>query len=66
MSSQGNLDWRVSQACEGGACIQIARRGESILIGNTSQPEGPIGEFTTDEWRRFLIGAKSGEFDDIA
>ena len=66
MSSQGNLDWRVSRTCEGGACIQIARRGESILIGNTNQPEGLVSEFTTDEWRHFLLGAKSGDFDDIA
>ena len=66
MSSQGNLDWRVSRTCEGGACIQVARSGESILIGNTNQPDGPVSVFTTDEWRQFLVGAKSGDFDGIA
>lgn len=66
MSSQGDLDWRVSRTCEGGACIQIARRGESVLIRNSNQPEGPVGVFTTDEWRDFLIGVKGGDFDSIA
>lgn len=66
MSVQGDLDWYVSQNCESGACIQVARKGESVLIGNTNQPDGPVGEFTTDEWRRFLLGVKSGDFDGIA
>jgi hypothetical protein len=66
MSEQRDLDWYVSRNCESGACIQVARRGESVLIGNTSQPEGPVSEFTTDEWRRFLHGVKSGDFDGIA
>jgi hypothetical protein len=66
MPAQGDPDWYVSRTCEGGACIQVARRGESVLIGNTNQPEGPVSEFTTDEWRRFLLGVKSGDFDGIA
>jgi hypothetical protein len=66
MATQGALDWHVSQTCEGGACIRVARTGDSVLIGNTGRPEGPVGEFTTDEWRQFLAGAKRGDFDGIA
>jgi hypothetical protein len=36
------------------------------MIGTTSNPEGPITEFTTDEWRQFLAGVKRGDFDGIA
>ncbi len=65
-ASVRDLDWCVSRTCESGACVQVARRGDSVLIGTTSNPEGPITEFTTDEWRQFLAGVKRGDFDGIA
>ena len=61
-----DLAWRVSRTCDAGACIKVARKGESVLIGNTSSPDGPFGEFTADEWRQFLAGVKLGDFDGIA
>jgi hypothetical protein len=36
------------------------------LIGNTSVPEGAVSEFSIEEWRQFLAGAKLGDFDEIA
>jgi hypothetical protein len=44
----------------------VARKGESVMIGNTNSPDGPFKEFTMDEWREFLAGAKLGHFDGIA
>jgi len=66
LSAQEDLDWRVSRTCDNGQCIRVARKGESVLIGNTNSPEGLGSEFTTDEWRQFLAGAKLGDFDGIA
>jgi len=60
------LDWRVSRTCEGGACVIVARSGESVLIGNSSDPDAPVGAFTADEWRAFVAGVKLGDFDGIA
>jgi predicted secreted Zn-dependent protease len=65
-ASADDLTWRVSRTCDAGACIKVARKGESVLIGNTNKPEGPFGEFTADEWRQFLAGVKLGDFDGIA
>lgn len=62
----GDLDWRVSRTCESGACVRVARRGELVLIGNTNNPEGSVSEFTKDEFREFLAGAKLGDFDEFA
>jgi Domain of unknown function (DUF397) len=62
----GDLDWRVSRLCDGGACVRVARRGNMVLIGNTNSPDGVVSEFTADEWRQFLAGAKLGDFDGIA
>jgi hypothetical protein len=44
----------------------IARKGEFVVIGNTTSPTGPISEFTVDEWRHFVAGVKQGDFDGIA
>ena len=65
-SAQGDLDWHVSRTCESGACVKVARQGESVLIGNTTDPESPITRFTPDEWRHFILGVKMGDFDGIA
>jgi hypothetical protein len=65
-SPPAELDWRVSHTCESGACVAVARSGESVFIGNSSQPNAPVSVFTTDEWREFLAGAKLGHFDEIA
>ena len=65
-SAAGDLDWRVSSTCDNGQCIKVARAGEFVVIGNTTKPEGPVSEFTVDEWRHFLAGVKLGDFDGIA
>jgi predicted secreted Zn-dependent protease len=64
-SSPDKLQWRVSRTCESGACVGVASQGEFVFIKNTNHPEGPVSEFTTDEWRHFLAGAKLGHFDDV-
>ena len=62
----GGPGWLTSRTCDSGACVGVARSGESVLIANTNNPHGPVAEFTTDEWRHFLAGAKLGDFDGIA
>jgi hypothetical protein len=61
-----DLDWRVSGVCESGACIEVARLGEYVVIRNTNHPNGPFSIFTKDEWLQFLAGAKLGHFDEVA
>lgn len=65
-ASLRDLAWRVSSTCESAACVKVARRGDRVLVASTSQPAGPVSEFTHDEWREFLAGAKLGEFDEFA
>jgi hypothetical protein len=61
-----DVDWRISRTCESGACVGVARQGEFVLVGNTSNPDIPVSRFTVTEWREFLAGAKLGDFDDLA
>jgi hypothetical protein len=65
-SASGSLEWRISSTCDGGQCVGVARKGQMILIRNTNAPQGMASEFTVDEWRDFLAGAKLGDFDGIA
>jgi hypothetical protein len=64
--ASGDFDWRISSLCDSGACVGVARQGESVLVGNTSDAEVPVSRFTRQEWRAFVAGVKLGEFDDLA
>jgi len=59
------FSWRVSRACDSGACVGVARQGEFVVIGNTSEPQAPVSRFTGEEWRAFIAGVKQGDFDDL-
>jgi Domain of unknown function (DUF397) len=59
------LIWRVSRTCDGGQCVMVARDGEFILFGNTTQPDGPKLSYTRAEVAAFAAGIKRGEFDDL-
>lgn len=57
--------WRVARACQGGSCVQVARTGEVILIGDTKKPDADALTYTVSEWQDFVEGIKSGDFDDF-
>ena len=65
-SAPGDISWRRSRTCESGACVMVARHGDSVVLGNTSEPDGPVYMYTMAEWKEFLAGAKLGDFDDLA
>lgn len=65
-AASDNVAWRISSMCDAGSCVGVARQGEFVLIGNTGDPEGPVSQFTVEEWSVFLAGAKLGDFDDLA
>jgi len=65
-SAMGDIVWHVSSTCESGACVMVARQGDSVLIGNTNHPDGTVCRYTEAEWREFLAGVKLGDFDALA
>ena len=44
-------------------CVGVCFEGGNVLVTNTARRDAPIVEFTQDEWRAFILGAKDGEFD---
>jgi hypothetical protein len=65
-SAPGDLNWRVSRTCDGGACVMVARDGDNVVFGNTSKPDDPVYSYTWAEWKEFIAGVKLGDFDGIA
>jgi hypothetical protein len=59
----GNLEWRISSACEGGACVGVARCEDRVFVRNTASLDGLVGQFSADVWHSFLAAIKSGQLD---
>ena len=60
-----HLSWRRSRSCSNGACVEVAARGELILIADSKTPRSPVLAYTNSEFREFIAGAKNGDFDDL-
>jgi hypothetical protein len=54
------LTWH--RLCESGACVEIAVRGEAVMVRSSSAPEATI-TLSRTEWREFLSEAKQGLLD---
>lgn len=55
--------WRTSSFCSTGSCVEVAMTAGLILVRDTKKPDQPPLMYTKEEWRDFIAGAKSGEFD---
>jgi predicted secreted Zn-dependent protease len=60
-----SLIWLTALNCDGGACVQVAADQNTILIRNSRQPDGPLIEYTPEEWHEFVSGIKKGDFDNL-
>lgn len=54
-------EWRSSS--RGAGDVQIAFVEGFIAMRNSERPESPSLIFAPDEWRRFVLDARGGEFD---
>ena len=56
------LGWRKSTASgESGSCIEVARRGSSVLVRDSRNPAGAILAFGPGQWAAFLGRIRSAE-----
>ena len=62
------MKWRKSTFSNGGdsACVEMARTDGGIAVRDSKDPNGPVLNFNKAELTAFLLGAKAGEFDDLA
>ena len=62
--SAGERPWHKGIPCEAGTCVEVAVRGEDVLLRSSVAPE-VIVALSRAEWRTFLTGAKEGWFDHL-
>lgn len=63
--SLGRLAWHVARKCDVGNCVRVAARDESIIIGDTKHPDGPVLSYDRAEWMAFVEGIRQGDFDAL-
>ncbi|MGH3396264.1 MAG: DUF397 domain-containing protein [Streptosporangiaceae bacterium] len=60
-----DLSWRIARLCNAGSCVRVAASGDTILIGDSKSPDGPVLAYTQSEWLTFVEGVKQGDFDNL-
>lgn len=61
--------WRKSSRSggNGGQCVEVATNLPGMVaVRDSKDPDGPKLTFTPAEWRAFIGGVKTGEFDLLA
>lgn len=57
---------KSSLSFSNGNCVEVADLpGGTVGVRNSRHPEGAVLQFTPDEWRAFVGGARNGEFDSF-
>ena len=61
--------WRKASRSSdnGGQCVEVAMNlPEVVAVRDSKDPDGPKLLFTRPEWKTFVNGLKSGDFDTLA
>lgn len=56
-------NWVKSTLCAAHECVEVSTVDETWSVRDSKNPEGPILDFTKEEWEAFITGVKAGEFD---
>lgn len=59
----GELTWRKAERCDGGACVEIATRGEHVMVRRSTDPDGKL-ILGRDMWKEFVARVKHDDFVD--
>lgn len=60
--------WRKSSHSgdNGGQCVEVAANLPGVIaVRDSKNPDGPTLLFAPAEWRTFVSGVKTGEFDRL-
>jgi hypothetical protein len=59
--------WRKSSRSGGqGNCVEVAGMPVAVGVRDSKDPSGPVLVFARSEWKAFVDGVKSGDFDAIS
>ena len=58
--------FRKSRFCASGECVEVAQRGDQIILRDSARPDdGGLLHYGVEEWRSFVRNIKAGEFGDL-
>jgi hypothetical protein len=58
------LNFRASSFCMNSGCVEVARLPDGrIAVRDSKDSAKPAHIYSVGEWRDFIMGVKSGEFD---
>ena len=57
--------WRKTSFCVSGECVEIAQRGDLIILRDSTQPHSTMLHYDVGRWRDFVRNIKAGTFDDL-
>ena len=63
--SRDELVWHGGGRCESGACVEVAKDGDTVLVRSSVRPGVPPTTLSRDEWNGFIAEVKDGSFDLI-
>jgi predicted secreted Zn-dependent protease len=56
-------EWRKSSHSSDGACVEVAFVPGEIMVRDSKNRDGATLTFTAREWKAFIAGVRSGEFE---
>jgi Domain of unknown function (DUF397) len=67
LGEPGAIRWtKASASYANGDCVEVASLPDGrVAVRDSKDPAGPVLQFSASEWRAFLNGAASHEFDLI-
>jgi Domain of unknown function (DUF397) len=63
LEAGSSLRWRRASRCESGACVEVAVQRDGVALRDSKQPDSAHLTFAPEQWRDFIAGIRSGEFD---
>ncbi len=51
-----SLDWKISSASGGTACVEVAFSAEAVCVRDSKNPSGGMLQFPKASWRDFVAG----------
>jgi len=57
--------WRKSSYCASGECVEVMRKGNVVLMRNSTEPQN-IVSYSLEDWRLFIQQVKSDHLHDLA